>query len=177
MFCHVCGKPLNDDAQFCSYCGAKVVIPESEGKTPLPAETKEQTTDEQLIQMAQQMMTPHEVDKTLPLWKRIGKKLLSWISAAVCFLVIVTAGTIGKMAAHDPNTSRTMAYVLPGAMAGLVAGILCCILASNFEKLSHKKAWMAASVVICIAAGVIGGYVFAAGAGVIFALLLFGCSR
>lgn len=109
--------------------------------------------------------------------KRMRKKILSWIGNVFWFLLIVIAGAIGKDAAHDPNVSRTMAYVLPGAMAGLVAGIICCILASNFSKLSHKKAWMVASVIGCIAAGVIGGYTFAAGAGVIFALLLFGISR
>lgn len=186
MFCHVCGKPLNDGAQFCSYCGAKVVIPkdkaqnvpkerEKEQPSVLPVMESEKTSS---VTMSQEKSTVEEnsrqVAETMaPLpWKRIGKKLLSWTGNVFWFLIIVIAGGIGKAAVHDPNISRTMAYVLPGAMAGLVAGIICCILADKFTK-SHTKAWMIASVLGCIAAGVVGGYAFAAGAGVIIAIVLF----
>ena len=198
MFCHVCGKTLNDGAQICSYCGAKVVIPRiaepnapaemtetgmqklqdaaSDGKElakPIPV--SDGAAPEELSRAAN-ASTESKMVHAAP-WKRMGKKVLSWIGNVFWFLLMVIAGVIGKAAAHDPNVSRTMAYVLPGAMAGLVAGIVCCILASSFSKLSHKKAWMFASVLGCILAGIIGGYVFAAGAGVVFALLLFVVSR
>ena len=36
MFCSNCGKPLNDGANFCAFCGQKVVIPPvaAQGEAP-----------------------------------------------------------------------------------------------------------------------------------------------
>ena len=39
MFCHRCGKRLVRDALFCSYCGARVVLPEEEPDVPVAPES------------------------------------------------------------------------------------------------------------------------------------------
>ena len=163
MFCHSCGKPLNDDAEFCSYCGVRVKITEVERQTS-------QTQEENL---------QYAIEENTPI-KNFVKKFFGFVKKIMWYFIILLSMAFGKMIAQspsDPNFQRKMEYILPSLIFGLIGGIVCICIESKIENLNHSTTIKIFSFILCLALGIIGGITFVIGGGIIILLITFVISK
>lgn len=100
----------------------------------------------------------------------------TWVCTALAIIVLADVWRYGVMLSRMPSTARIVAYVLPGLVSGLSVGALCAVIATSLPKLARQKRWVIRGFVLCVAAGVIGGYPFAVGAAVAVAFVEVFCA-
>ena len=94
MYCSNCGKPLNEGANFCTFCGQKVVIPTEimQGETPPTIQNEPKVNNE--VQKQNADIQPKKKREPIPAW-RICLGLLGCILVTISFLS--TLGGIGAI--------------------------------------------------------------------------------
>ena len=94
MYCSNCGKPLNEGANFCAFCGQKVVIPTEIMQEGMPPTIQSEPNGNGEAQNQNADIQPKKKREPIPAW-RICLGILGCILVTISFLS--TLGGIGAI--------------------------------------------------------------------------------
>ena len=146
MFCHSCGKKINEDDRFCAYCGAKV---------------KNLVEDDLHVSEVKNEPEKNNQETTSTI-KNFAKKIWHGFLKFMFFMLILSAGAFGKALyrSADPDFHRQMNYILPSLFYGIVGGIICILIEEKIKNLNNLTILKTFSFILCIILGIIGGIKF-----------------
>lgn len=167
MYCHKCGKPLVDNAVYCSYCGVKTKKPSMYKMEDTIESDVREGNDNAVINKENIKIRDNDSNKVLEQNGSIGNKVGHGIAYIGSFMLILVGGAIGKQMARQPDFIRFVSYAMPGAIIGFILAIITVVAGRKFNWLNYKKSTEYAIVSVIVLVGVIGGIYWAVGAFVV----------
>lgn len=136
MFCRFCGKQIQDDSDFCSYCGQSLTGIHIEKNTP-SMQRSQDTFDNKSALKADSFYKQEAA--------QIAGTVLISITKVICYITLVAFLILGVDMAPSYGTTQTMCYILMAALA-----ILLIVLFNKKVLTGKKKSLYQLSLVLAL---------------------------
>lgn len=182
MYCHKCGKPLFQNAEYCSYCGTK---------TPVCSEQAQEDSQSNNVEehdTSLDLEEIHTIDavKLSDLDEKNNdddndEKPTTFLSKAIYVIVtlisLIFIKVIVRSIVHDKNTLQVLSYAVPGFISGIVIGIVAYIILIKCSDIDNKIWHIAVILGVSGVMGLIGGIPFAIGGSIVSSVVVFIISK